>query len=79
MCTGRYKGHKVHLMPKPEGTYSLLSTIQSPADLRQLPAGKLPELAAELREFLIQRQHPRRPLCRRLGHGRADHRPALRL
>src|SRR3984885_9474786 len=54
MCTGRYKGHKVHLMPKPEGPYSLLSTIQSPADMRQLPAGKLPELAAELREFLIQ-------------------------
>ena len=41
-------------MPKPEGTYPLLSKIQSPADLRQLPAGKLPELAAELREFLIQ-------------------------
>ena len=41
-------------MPKPEGTYPLLSAIQSPADLRRLPAGKLPELAAELREFLIQ-------------------------
>ena len=41
-------------MPKPEGTYPLLSSIQSPVDLRQLPAGKLPELAAELREFLIQ-------------------------
>src|SRR3984885_3669478 len=53
MYTGRYKGHKVHLMPKPEGTYPLLSKIQSPADLRQLPAVKLPELAAELREFLI--------------------------
>src|SRR5580698_8499653 len=41
-------------MPKPEGTYPLLSRIESPADLRQLPATKLPELAAELREFLIQ-------------------------
>jgi len=41
-------------MPKPEGTYPLLSRIESPADLRQLPAAKLPELAAELREFLIQ-------------------------
>jgi 1-deoxy-D-xylulose-5-phosphate synthase len=41
-------------MPKPEGTYPLLSHIESPADLRQLPANKLPELAIELREFLIQ-------------------------
>src|SRR5580658_7219885 len=41
-------------MPKPEGTYPLLSGIETPADLRRLPAGKLPELAAELREFLIQ-------------------------
>src|ERR1700684_2757445 len=41
-------------MPTPEGPYPLLSSIHSPADLRQLPAAKLPELAAELREFLIQ-------------------------
>ena len=34
--------------------YPLLSGIDSPADLRRLPAGKLPELARELREFLIQ-------------------------
>ncbi|HTY94269.1 MAG TPA: 1-deoxy-D-xylulose-5-phosphate synthase [Steroidobacteraceae bacterium] len=40
-------------MPKPEGPYPLLSSIESPADLRKLPASKLPELAAELREFLI--------------------------
>src|ERR1700728_1823708 len=40
-------------MPTPEGPYPLLSSIHSPADLRQLPAAKLPELAAELREFLI--------------------------
>src|SRR6201986_1874376 len=54
MCTGRYRGHKVHSMPKPDGTYPLLSGIQSPADMRQLPAAKLPELADELRQFLIQ-------------------------
>src|SRR6202161_864950 len=41
-------------MPTPEGPYPLLSSIHSPADLRQLPAAKLPELATELREFLIQ-------------------------
>src|SRR5580658_10491147 len=35
-------------------TYPLLGAIESPADLRALPEGKLPELAAELREFLIQ-------------------------
>jgi 1-deoxy-D-xylulose-5-phosphate synthase len=34
--------------------YPLLSGIAKPADLRQLPASKLPALAGELREFLIQ-------------------------
>src|ERR1700756_138334 len=34
--------------------YPLLTAIARPADLRQLPAGKLPALASELREFLIQ-------------------------
>src|SRR5580765_1294755 len=34
--------------------YPLLTAIARPADLRQLPASKLPALAAELREFLIQ-------------------------
>ena len=34
--------------------YPLLSTIDTPADLRRLPVGKLPSLARELREFLIQ-------------------------
>jgi len=34
-------------------TYPLLETINSPADVRKLPQGKLPELARELREFLI--------------------------
>jgi len=32
----------------------ILGTIQTPADLRALPERKLPALAAELREFLIQ-------------------------
>ncbi len=41
-------------MPTPKGNYPILSAIQSPADLRKLPAAKLPELATELREFLIQ-------------------------
>jgi 1-deoxy-D-xylulose-5-phosphate synthase len=40
-------------MPDPQ-TYSLLETIQSPADLRRLPQPKLVQLAQELREFLIQ-------------------------
>src|SRR6201982_3860391 len=34
--------------------YPLLDGIAKPADLRQLPASRLPALAAELREFLIQ-------------------------
>jgi 1-deoxy-D-xylulose-5-phosphate synthase len=33
--------------------YPLLKTIESPADLRRLPATKLAELAEELRQFLI--------------------------
>ncbi|MBS0579700.1 MAG: 1-deoxy-D-xylulose-5-phosphate synthase [Proteobacteria bacterium] len=33
--------------------YPLLAEIASPADLRRLPVGKLPELAGELRDFLI--------------------------
>lgn len=32
---------------------NLLNTIQSPADLRKIPQEKLPELAQELREFII--------------------------
>jgi 1-deoxy-D-xylulose-5-phosphate synthase len=38
----------------PDITYPLLETIASPADLRRLPAAKLPDLAQELRKFLIQ-------------------------
>ena len=34
--------------------YPLLAAIDTPADLRRLPVGKLPALAHELREFLIQ-------------------------
>ena len=34
--------------------YPLLTAIARPADLRQLPMSKLPALASELREFLIQ-------------------------
>jgi 1-deoxy-D-xylulose-5-phosphate synthase len=41
-------------MSPPPVTYPLLETINAPADLRRLPTTKLPELAGELREFLIQ-------------------------
>jgi 1-deoxy-D-xylulose-5-phosphate synthase len=34
--------------------YPLLSGIDSPSDLRRLPLGKLPDVARELRQFLIQ-------------------------
>ena len=40
-------------MDEPQ-TYPLLETVNSPADLRRLPQPKLAQLAAELREFLIQ-------------------------
>ena len=36
------------------GKNPLLNTIESPADLRNLSVAKLPALAKELREFLIQ-------------------------
>src|ERR1700753_1203425 len=36
------------------GQYPLLDKIDTPDDLRQLSPAKLPELAQELREFLIQ-------------------------
>ncbi len=41
-------------MSAPPDKYPLLAGIESPADLRRLALGKLPALAAELREFLIQ-------------------------
>ena len=34
--------------------YPLLSAVDTPADLRKLPASKLPAFSSELREFLIQ-------------------------
>ena len=40
-------------MSRPPDNYPLLCAIESPADMRRLPLGKLPALAAELREFLI--------------------------
>ena len=41
-------------MSNPPDKYPLLDEIAAPADLRRLPVGKLPALARELREFLIQ-------------------------
>src|SRR5579864_1514267 len=41
-------------MSRPSDTEPLLPGLDSPADLRRLPLARLPELAAELREFLIQ-------------------------
>ena len=46
--------YKLPRMSPPPVTYPLLETINAPADLRRLPTTKLPELAGELREFLIQ-------------------------
>lgn len=36
-----------------EGKYQLLSKIQSPADLRKLPLESLPQVCAELRDYII--------------------------
>src|SRR5579863_5702295 len=40
-------------MTSPPNAYPLLDAIESPADLRQMPVAKLPEVAQELRQFLI--------------------------
>src|SRR6204780_3667288 len=40
-------------------TYPLLESINSPADLRRLPATRLTELAEELRRFRIHSVSPR--------------------
>jgi len=40
-------------MTSPPNTYPLLDAIESPADLRQMAVAKLPEVAQELRQFLI--------------------------
>jgi 1-deoxy-D-xylulose-5-phosphate synthase len=41
-------------MPASPPSYPLLGAIESPADLRALPEQALPELASQLRDFLIQ-------------------------
>ena len=41
-------------MTAPAANYPLLDSIKLPADLRRLPPAKLPVLAEELRQFLIQ-------------------------
>jgi len=41
---------------------TLLDSVQGPADLRRLPAEQLPQLAAEIRTFLID------AVCRTGGH-----------
>jgi 1-deoxy-D-xylulose-5-phosphate synthase len=41
-------------MIPPPNTYPLLESIHLPADLRRLPTSKLPAVADELRQFLIQ-------------------------
>ena len=45
--------YKLPLMSAPPDTYPLLESINSPADLRRLPANRLTDLAQELRQFLI--------------------------
>src|SRR5579863_9455675 len=50
-AAARVHWHPMSTAPDP---YPLLETIDSPADLRRLPIGRLPALARELREFLIQ-------------------------
>jgi len=41
-------------MTGPSDNAPLLASLESPADLRRLPVSKLPAVAAELRQFLIQ-------------------------
>ena len=45
-------------MDVPPANYPLLESIDSPADLRRLPAAKLTDLAQELRQFLIHSVAP---------------------
>lgn len=42
------------LVPDSGGSFPLLDTINSPADLRKLPVEELPRLCEEIRQFLIQ-------------------------
>ena len=47
---------------------TLLETINSPADLKKLPIEKLPQLASEIRDFMIEVvSHHRRHLAPSLG------------
>ncbi|MEZ5473762.1 MAG: 1-deoxy-D-xylulose-5-phosphate synthase [Steroidobacteraceae bacterium] len=39
---------------KPKESFALLRTIDAPSDLRALPAGQLPKVCRELRDYLIQ-------------------------
>jgi 1-deoxy-D-xylulose-5-phosphate synthase len=53
--TGRGRGwYKLLEMIPPPNTYPLLESLHVPEDLRRLPASKLPAVADELRQFLIQ-------------------------
>src|SRR5262245_25894138 len=50
----RTRGRTVILKRMPaRAKHPLLTTLDSPADLRRLPLARLPEVAAELREFLV--------------------------
>src|SRR5476651_1756785 len=46
--------YKLARMTAPAANYPLLDSIKLPEDLRRLPLAKLPLLAEELRQFLIQ-------------------------
>lgn len=48
-CEETHSHFAVHLSPK----MKILSQINSPEDLRKIPLGTLPQLAQELREFII--------------------------
>ncbi len=49
-------------VPAREVYVTLLDSVQSPADLRRLPADRLPQLAGEIRAFLVD------AVCRTGGH-----------
>jgi 1-deoxy-D-xylulose-5-phosphate synthase len=49
-------------VPAREVYVTLLDSVQNPADLRRLPADRLPQLAVEIRAFLVD------AVCRTGGH-----------
>ena len=57
--------------------FPLLEQIDTPLDLRQLPEARLPELACELREFLIKPWPRPEAFRRQSGHRGIDRRSAL--